>query len=88
MDEHDGGELTGREAGEQAHDTQDEALRAGDAGAGAHALGGGLDAVNDRPEQLHELEHVGVVAGANRVGEGQDLRLSHVGLSSNHGMVT
>jgi hypothetical protein len=59
MDVKQCGELAGRQTGEQPDDAQHEPLRPGDAKLGRHSLGGRVQAMDERPEQAHELQHVG-----------------------------
>jgi hypothetical protein len=53
------GEIARRESGEQADDAQHEPLRTCHADVGDHPLGGPFEAVDHRPEKLHELQDVG-----------------------------
>lgn len=59
------GEIAGRQSGRQAHHSQDETLRTGDAEIAAHALRAALEAMRDGPEPLHEMQHIG-----QRIGSG------------------
>jgi hypothetical protein len=52
------GEIAGGEAGEEAHDTQHEALRAGDADLAGHVFGCALERMYHCPEQSHELQDI------------------------------
>lgn len=54
----DGGEIAGRQAGKEADDAEDQPLRAGDPEIGGHRFRAALEAMHDRPEQLHEIEYV------------------------------
>jgi hypothetical protein len=52
------GECARRDAAVMTDDPQHEALRAGYAKLGVHALGRRLEPVGDGPEQLHEAERL------------------------------
>jgi hypothetical protein len=56
---HGGRQVSRGDPGEEPDDAQHEPLRTRDANLGGHALGSPLEAVDDGPEQLHELEDVG-----------------------------
>jgi hypothetical protein len=54
-------QIAGRQTGTQADDAKDQSLRAGDADLARHPLRGTLESMNHRPQQLHELQHVGQI---------------------------
>jgi len=82
MDVQDRREIAGRHSWKQADDTEHQSLRARHPYLPAHALGRTFQSVHDRPEQLHELQHVREVCGGHRVGSAS-LRCRHAILSSN-----
>ena len=55
----DRGEIAGGDARGQPDDPQDQSLRASHAQIRGHALRAAFEAVDDCPQQLHEVEHVG-----------------------------
>ncbi len=53
-----GREVAGRHAGKEPYDAEDEPLGASHAKIVAHPFRRLLQRVHDRPQQLHELQHV------------------------------
>ena len=56
VDVEEPGKMSGRDAGEPAHDAEDEALGSGHAETRLHSLGGPLHGMIDAPNDTHEIE--------------------------------
>ena len=58
MNVQDGGEVTGRQAGTETGDAQHQPLRARHPELTGHPFRHPLQSMDNRPQQLHELEHI------------------------------